>query len=87
MDRLLACSEQNMAKSVAELCELNQVTFAQLVQQSGLEESRVTAILLARWTPSPVEREKIANVFNRPVDEIAWGHKTPIQHIYGHGPG
>jgi CubicO group peptidase (beta-lactamase class C family) len=20
-------------------------------------------------------------------DQIAWGHKTPIQHLYGHGPG
>ena len=21
------------------------------------------------------------------IDDITWGHKTPIQHIYGHGPG
>jgi len=47
----------------------------------------VTAIILGRWTPSPQERRKIADVFDLEPDQIAWGHKTPIQHIYGHGPG
>ena len=36
---------------------------------------------------SPPERQAIAAVFEVTVDDIAWGHKTPIQHIYGHGPG
>ena len=32
-------------------------------------------------------RDAIAAVFGLTRDEIAWGHKTPIQHIYGQGPG
>ena len=73
--------------SVAELCRQQNVSLEQLVERSSLEEGRVTAILLGRWTPSPVERQKIAAVFDVRPEEIAWGHATPIQHLYGHGPG
>ncbi len=76
-----------MPVSVAELCRENAVTSVELAQRSGLEQNRVTAIALGRWTPSPSERKAIAAVFDVAVDEISWGHKTPIQHLYGHGPG
>lgn len=76
-----------MAQSVAELCQAHQITLAELVERCGLDEPRVTAIVLGRWTPSPTERQKIASVFDVTIDQIAWGHKTPIQHLYGHGPG
>ena len=76
-----------MTSSVAELCDKHQISIEQLTERSGLENTRVTAIVLGRWTPSPAERQKIASVFGVNADEITWGHKTPIQHIYGHGPG
>ena len=44
-------------------------------------------VVLGRWTPSPAERQKIAAALETAVDEVAWGHVTPIQHLYGHGPG
>ena len=47
----------------------------------------VTAIVLGRWTPSPVERQKIASALGVAPEEISWGHATPFQHLYGHGPG
>lgn len=76
-----------MAKSVDELCREHQVDVSQLAEKSGIDEQRVMAIVLGRWTPSPQERDGIASVFGVSRDDIAWGHKTPIQHIYGHGPG
>lgn len=76
-----------MSRTVAELCQEHAITVAELSRRSGLDDGRVTAIALGRWTPSPVERKKIAALFGVSVDEIAWGHKTPIQHLYGHGPG
>jgi hypothetical protein len=76
-----------MAKSVDEFCREQQVDVRQLAEKSGLDEQRVMAIVLGRWTPSPQERDSIASVFGVSRDDIAWGHKTPIQHIYGHGPG
>jgi transcriptional regulator with XRE-family HTH domain len=76
-----------MIRTVADLCREQNLTFADLASRSGLDDGRVTAIALGRWTPSPAERQKIAAVFSVAVDQIAWGHKTPIQHLYGHGPG
>jgi len=46
----------------------------------------VAAIVLGRWTPSPQDRDRIAAVFGLTPDQIAWGHKTPVQHLYGQGP-
>jgi transcriptional regulator with XRE-family HTH domain len=73
-------------QSVDELCRQHDISFDQLVERSGLERTRVMAIYLGRWTPSPAERDKIAAVFGVTRDEITWGHKSPIQHIYGVGP-
>lgn len=76
-----------MAVTVAELCQQQQITLPQLVEQSGLEEDRLVAIVLGRWTPSPTERQRIAAVLGVTPTDISWGHKTPVQHLYGHGPG
>ena len=76
-----------MLQIVADLCQGQKVTVADLVAKTGLDEGKVTAIMLGRWTPSPSERQKIATALNSSIDDIAWGHVTPIQHLYGHGPG
>ncbi|HEX5269275.1 MAG TPA: helix-turn-helix transcriptional regulator [Gemmataceae bacterium] len=74
-------------KTVEELCQVNRLSPGQLAEKAGLDEQRVLAIVLGRWTPSPAERDKVAAAFGLTREQIAWGHKTPIQHIYGHGPG
>ena len=74
-------------RSVAELCEAESLTIEQLAKKTGLEQQRLLAILLGRWTPSPTERETVARALDVTIADITWGHKTPIQHIYGHGPG
>ena len=76
-----------MVRTVADLCREHQLDVRALSERSGLDEGRTLAIVLGRWTPSPAERQKIAGVFGVAVEQIAWGHKTPIQHLYGHGPG
>jgi hypothetical protein len=73
-------------KSIEALCVEHRIDAKQLAEKAGLDEQRVLAIVLGRWTPSPAERDKVAAVFGLTRDQIAWGHKTPIQHIYGHGP-
>jgi len=74
-------------KSIEQLCVEAGIDVRQLAERAGLDEGRVAAIVLGRWTPSPEERDALAAVFGLTRDRIAWGHKTPIQHIYGHGPG
>jgi hypothetical protein len=73
-------------KSVDDLCTRFQMDYRQLAEKAGLDEQRVLAIVMGRWTPSPAERDKIAAVFGLTRNQIGWGHKTPIQHIYGQGP-
>lgn len=77
----------NALKSVDELCEQHKIGIQKLAELAGLDEPKVLAIALGRWTPSPSDRDKVAAAFCLTRDQIAWGHKTPIQHIYGSGPG
>jgi transcriptional regulator with XRE-family HTH domain len=73
-------------KTVIQLCQEHGINAQQLAERSGLDESRITAIVLGRWTPSPKERAAVSAVFGLTPDDIVWGHVTPIQHIYGQGP-
>jgi len=75
-----------MPKSVAELCSEKRLSLEQLADGAALDVSRAQAILLERWTPSPAERQRIAALLGVSVEDIVWGHATPIQHLYGHGP-
>ena len=70
-----------------QLCTDRGIDVRQLAERTSIDEQRVLAIVLGRWTPSPEDRDAIAGVFGMTREQIAWGHKTPIQHIYGHGPG
>ena len=73
-------------KSLAQLCLSRSMDLRTLAEQSGVDEQRLMAIVLGRWTPSPEDRDAVAKVFSLTRDDIAWGHKTAIQHIYGQGP-
>lgn len=77
---------EHAQRSIDQLCAERGLNIQQLAERSGVDEQRVTAIVLGRWTPSPQERDAIAGVFGLTRDQITWGHKTPIQHLYGHGP-
>ena len=74
-------------KTVEDLCVKHKIDIKKLAELSNVDEQRVLAIVLGRWTPSPAERDRIAGAFGMTRDQVAWGHKTPIQHIYGSGPG
>jgi hypothetical protein len=73
-------------KNLLDLCAERGIEIKRLAADSGLDEKRVEAIALGRWTPSPAEREKIAAVLGVTRDQIAWGHKSTVEHIHGHGP-
>lgn len=72
-----------MAISVAELCQQNEISVDQLAEQSLLDKDRLIAIIEGRWTPSPSERSQVAAALGVEVADVAWGHKTPIQHLWG----
>lgn len=73
-------------EALDDLCGKRGLTPQMLADMAKLEAARVTAILEGRWTPSPQERDRIAAVFALSREQIAWGHRTEVQHLYGHGP-
>lgn len=72
--------------NVAQLCAEQGMDASQLAERSGVDEQRVLAILQGRWTPSPVDRDRIAAALGLARDQIIWDHKVPVQHLYGQGP-
>lgn len=73
-------------RTVDQLCSERGIDVRQLAERSGVDEQRIMAIVLGRWTPSPEDRDRIAAAFGLTREQIIWGHKTPVQHIYGQGP-
>jgi ribosome-binding protein aMBF1 (putative translation factor) len=57
-----------------------------LLEASALERKVVEAILHGQYTPSPVQRRRLAAALGIDIEQIAWGHTVEVQHLYGHGP-
>ena len=58
----------------------------QLVAGTGMDAKIVKAIVEGQYTPSPSQRQRLAAAIGIPVEEIAWGHSVPVQHLRGNGP-
>jgi hypothetical protein len=73
-------------RTIGELCAEHRISVRELAERAGLAEERVLAISEGRWLPSPKERDRLAGVFRLERDQIVWGHRTSVEHLYGHGP-
>lgn len=58
----------------------------ELVANSGLNTKLVKAIVSGNYTPSPSERQRLAEALGLSTDDIVWGHSVPVQHMRGNGP-
>jgi transcriptional regulator with XRE-family HTH domain len=73
-------------KPLARIMEETGTSLDRLVEASGLEAKLVKAIATGNYTPSPTERERLASALGVSIDDIAWGHAVPVDHLWGHGP-
>ncbi|HEY2385049.1 MAG TPA: helix-turn-helix transcriptional regulator [Terriglobia bacterium] len=73
-------------KPLAVIMDEKGIRAQQLVEASGLDAKVVKAIVDGQYTPSPFQRQKLAAVLGVSVEEIAWGHSVPVQHLRGNGP-
>ena len=62
------------------------LTVSQLVTASGLDVKLVKAILSGNYTPSPLQRQRLAAALGVSTDEISWEHGVPVQYLRGNGP-
>ena len=68
-------------KTVDVLFEESGLTVEDVAERSKLPPERVEAIAVGRWTPSPRERQKIAEAFGLSVGEISWGHTMDPRNV------
>lgn len=73
-------------KTVKDLLTEQHMPVAELADRALMEKRVAQHIVEGQWTPSPQQRERIAGTLGVRVDEIRWGHSTPVEHMYGHGP-
>jgi transcriptional regulator with XRE-family HTH domain len=73
-------------KTVAAWMTERGLTIEQLLDQTALEKRVLDAILHGQYTPSPQQRQRIAEALGIHPADIAWGHTVPVEHLHGHGP-
>jgi transcriptional regulator with XRE-family HTH domain len=73
-------------KPIARIMEETGTSLERLIEASGLEGKLVKAIATGNYTPSPTERQRLAAALGVTIDDIAWGHAVPVDHLWGHGP-
>ena len=61
-------------KTIDLLFEETGLSVESIAQRTRLSPARIEAIAHGRWTPSPDERQRLADAFGVPVDDISWGH-------------
>jgi transcriptional regulator with XRE-family HTH domain len=73
-------------KPMVYFLEEKGMSIAQLAAASGLEVQRVKAIAEGNYTASPTDRQRLAEALAVLIEEIAWGHTVPVEHLRGNGP-
>ena len=58
----------------------------QLIQESGLDDRVIEAIIAMRYTPSPEQRRRVAEILKVEADQVCWAYMVEVAHVYGHGP-
>ena len=73
-------------KTIAEWMADRGVRVPDLVASSGLDKRVVEAIVRGHYTPSPQQRQRLAAALAVSAEQVAWGHREQVEHMYGHGP-
>ena len=61
-------------KTIDLLFEETGLSVETIAERTQLSAERIEAIAHGRWTPSPDERQRLADAFGVPIDDISWGH-------------
>jgi len=74
------------ARSLADWMAERQVSAEVVLAATGLDRKVLDAIVHGRYTPSPRQRQLLAQALGLEPAEIIWGHTQQVDHMYGHGP-
>jgi len=73
-------------KPLANHIEQTGISVDQLIAATGLDAKLVKAIVSGNYTPSPVQRQRLAAALGVPVEDVSWDHAVPVEHLRGNGP-
>ena len=73
-------------KTLAEWMTERGLGLAELVEASALGERVVEAMAQGRYTPGPQQRQWLAAALGVGPEQVLWGHRAQVEHMYGHGP-
>jgi transcriptional regulator with XRE-family HTH domain len=73
-------------KAIADYLDDAGMSVEDLVDRSGLDKRTVRSIVAGQYTPSPAQRQRLAQALGVAKEDIAWGHTVPVQHLRGNGP-
>ena len=68
-------------KTVDVLMEEHRLTVEDLAERARLTVDRAAAIATGRWTPSPQERQRIAEAFGVEAADVSWGHTMDPRNV------
>jgi len=73
-------------KPIARYLEDAGMTADQLAASAVMDPKLVRSIVAGNYTAGPSDRRRLAAALGVPVEEIAWGHSVPVEHLRGNGP-
>ena len=74
------------ARSIADWMAERRLSLQDLLETTGLERKVLEAMIHGRYTPSPGQRQRLAQALGVELASITWGHTQQVDHMYGHGP-
>jgi transcriptional regulator with XRE-family HTH domain len=74
------------SRSIADWMTERNLRLDDLLESTGLDRKVLDAIIHGRYTPSPQQRQRLAQALGVDLARIAWGHSQQVEHIHGHGP-
>ena len=63
------------------LFEKSGLMIEDVAERANLPVERVEAIIVGRWTPSPIDRQRIAAAFGVSPEDVSWGHTMDPRNI------
>ena len=76
----------NIMKPIGRYLEERGISAGQLASTAGLDLKLVKAIVSGNFTPSPVQRQRLAAALGVSREDVSWEHAVPVEHLRGNGP-
>ena len=75
-----------LVKPISRYVEEAGISVEKLAADCRLDVKTVKAIVEGHFTPTPLQRERLAAALGVAISDISWDHSVPVEHLRGNGP-